>query len=80
MESLAVSAFLRPFVKLGQVLPDELTMDLRSLLGRLFTGGKWFGSSSLGGASPNGMMKCVMSPVSFNGPLTEDIPMGVVEE
>lgn len=26
-------------MKLGQVLPDELTMDLRSLLGRLFTGG-----------------------------------------
>ncbi|TRZ15248.1 hypothetical protein HGM15179_011860 [Zosterops borbonicus] len=41
---------------------------------------KWFGSSSLGGASHTGMMKCVMSPVSFNGPLTEDIPMGVVEE
>ncbi|TRZ06193.1 hypothetical protein HGM15179_020914 [Zosterops borbonicus] len=43
-------------------------------------GWKWFGSFSLGGSSHNRMMKCVMSLVSFNGPLTEDIPMGVVEE
>ncbi|TRZ07301.1 hypothetical protein HGM15179_019805 [Zosterops borbonicus] len=41
---------------------------------RLIRRWKWFGSSSLGGASHNGMMQCVMSLVSFNGPVTEDIP------
>ncbi|RMC06514.1 hypothetical protein DUI87_15951 [Hirundo rustica rustica] len=37
----------------------------------------------LGGASPNGMMECVMSLVGPNGPLSEDVPLedgGVVKK
>ncbi|TRZ14658.1 hypothetical protein HGM15179_012455 [Zosterops borbonicus] len=43
--------------------------------GSFLSGWEWFGSSSLGGASHTGVMKCVMSLVSLDGPLTEDIPV-----